>query len=660
MKKDLTTTPVLALPNFDSTFEIDCDASGTGIGAVLKQEGRPVAYFSEKLSGTVLNYPTCDKELYAVIRALETWQHYLLPKEFVIHTDHESLKYLHGQGKLNKRHAKWSSFLETFPYVIRYKQGKENIVADALSRRSVLLTSLSTKLLGFEYLKDLYATDPDFASVFATTEHGAFNKFFRHDGFLFRERQLCVPVCSMRELLIRESHSGGLMGHFGVLKSFEVLTEHFYWPNMKRDVGRICSSCIQCRQAKSTLHPHGLYTPLPVPHSPWTDISMDFVLGLPRSQQGKDSVFVVVGRFSKMAHFIPCRKSDDAKLVADLFFVNIVRLHGVPRTIVSDRDVKFLSYFWKTLWGKLGTKLLFSTTGHPQTDGQTEVTNRTLGTLLRVLVKKNLKSWEDCIPIAEFAYNRTVHSTTGYSPFEIAYGFNPLTPLDLSSLPSNEQTNLDGAAMAKFVRDLHEKVRLEIIKKNEHFARLANKGKKQLIFEPGDWVWVHMRKERFPMYMKSKLHPRGIGPFQVVERINDNAYKIDLPGEYGVSASFNVSDLSPFEFSDSLDSRTSPFEEGGTDMNIQTDASKGLEAIDSQVVDTPLRSQVEQEDPLEGMKGPMTRSKSKKMQEALTQLIRKVHDDDQLTKSKESISCTVLQVISTSPFSDKKSLSQRN
>ena len=120
----------------------------------------------------------------------------------------------------------------------------------------------------------------------------------------------------MRELLIRESHSEGLMGHFGVLKTFEVLTEHFYWPNMKRDVGRICSSCVQCRQAKSTSHPYGLYTPLPIPHSPWTDISMDFILGLPRSQQGRDSVFVVVDRFSKMAHFIPCRKADDARHVS--------------------------------------------------------------------------------------------------------------------------------------------------------------------------------------------------------------------------------------------------------------------------------------------------------------------------------------------------------
>ena len=136
-----------------------------------------------------------------------------------------------------------------------------------------------------------------------------------------------------------------------------------------------------------------------------------------------------------------------------------------------------------------------------------------------------------------------------------------MTPLDLSPLPSNEQINLDGAARAKYIRDLHEKVRLEIVKKNEHFARLANKGKKKMVFESGDWVWVHMRKERFPMKSKSKLHPRGIGPFQVVSRISDNAYKLDLPGEYGVIATFNVSNLSPFEFLDSLDSRMSPFKE---------------------------------------------------------------------------------------------------
>ena len=150
------------------------------------------------------------------------------------------------------------------------------------------------------------------------------------------EKNNCVPAYSLRELLIRESHCEGLMGHFGVLKTFEILSEHFYWPNMKQDVGRICSSCIQCRQAKSTSHPHGLYTLLPISHSPWTDLSIDFVLGLPKSQQGKDFVFVIIDHISKMAHFIPYRKTDDAKHVADLFFINVVRLHGVPCTIVSD------------------------------------------------------------------------------------------------------------------------------------------------------------------------------------------------------------------------------------------------------------------------------------------------------------------------------------
>jgi hypothetical protein len=157
IKEKLTNAPLLSLPNFSKTFEIECDASGIGIGAVLMQEGRPIAYFSEKLSRAALNYPTYDKELYALVRALETWQHYLWPKEFVIHTDHESLKHLKGQHKLNKRHARWVEFIETFPYVIRYKQGKENVVADALSHRYALLSTLDAKLLGFEHIKELYA-----------------------------------------------------------------------------------------------------------------------------------------------------------------------------------------------------------------------------------------------------------------------------------------------------------------------------------------------------------------------------------------------------------------------------------------------------------------------------------------------------------------------
>jgi hypothetical protein len=375
-------------------------------------------------------------------------------------------------------------FIETFPYVIRYKQGKENVVADALSRRYALLSMLDTKLLGFEHIKDLYVQDSDFGDVFNACEKVAFGKFYRHDGFLFRETKLCVPMCSLRELLVREAHGGGLMRHFGVAKTLGILHEHFFWPHMKCDVERICEKCITCKQAKSKLKPHGLYTPLPIPSEPWTDISMDFVLGLPRTKRGRDSVFVVVDIFSKMAHFIACHKTDDASHIADLFFKEIVRLHGMPRTIVSDRDAKFLSYFWKTLWGKLGTKLLFSTTCHPQTDGQTEVVNRTLSSLLRAIIKKNLKTWEDCLPHTEFAYNRSIHSATKFSPFEIAYGFNPLSPLDLTSLPVSERVNLEGKKKAEFVKMIHEKAWLNIERRTKQYVHQANKGHKKIVFEP--------------------------------------------------------------------------------------------------------------------------------------------------------------------------------
>ncbi|PON54875.1 hypothetical protein PanWU01x14_192410, partial [Parasponia andersonii] len=181
----LTNAPLLSLPNFNKMFEIECDASGIGIGAVLMQEGQPITYFSEKLSGAVLNYPTYDKELYALVRAMETWQHYLWPKTFVIHTDHESLKHLRGQHKLSKRHARWVEFIETFPYVIRYKQGKENVVADALSHRYVLLSTLDAKILCFEHIKELYPLDHDFSEEYVSCEKTANGKYFRHEDFLF-------------------------------------------------------------------------------------------------------------------------------------------------------------------------------------------------------------------------------------------------------------------------------------------------------------------------------------------------------------------------------------------------------------------------------------------------------------------------------------------
>jgi hypothetical protein len=193
LKMKFTTALVLALPDFGKTFEIEYDASGVGTGGVLMQERRPIAYFSEKLSGPTLNYSVYDKELYALVRNLETWQHYLLPKEFVIHSDHESLRHLKGQLKLNRRHAKWCEFIESFPYVVKYKKGKENVVANALSRCHDLLNQLDAKILGLESIKELYTTDPCFAEPYYKCHDGkGWENFYVQDGFLFRANMLCI------------------------------------------------------------------------------------------------------------------------------------------------------------------------------------------------------------------------------------------------------------------------------------------------------------------------------------------------------------------------------------------------------------------------------------------------------------------------------------
>ena len=216
LKKRLSEAPMLVLLDFTKTFEVECDTSGIGIGGVLMKNGQPIAYFSEKFGGAQLNYSVYDKELYALVRALETWQHYLWPKEFVIHSDHEALKYLKGQSKLNHGHAKWVEFIETFPYVVKYKKGKENIVADALSRKNILLNQLEVKVRGIEIIKELYPADHEFSEEFAKcTARKGWEKYHIHDGFLFRTNKLCVPHCSVRLLLVQKIHASGLKVHFG-------------------------------------------------------------------------------------------------------------------------------------------------------------------------------------------------------------------------------------------------------------------------------------------------------------------------------------------------------------------------------------------------------------------------------------------------------------
>jgi hypothetical protein len=196
---------------------------------------------------------------------------------------------------------------------------------------------------------------------------------------------------------------------------------------MRREVDKLVKSCRVCQVSKGAATNASLYLPLSIPEQPWTNVSMDFVLGLPRTQKDNDSVFVVVDRFSKMVHFIACKKTADAVNVAQLYFREVYRLHGLPLSIVSDCDTRFLSHFWQCLWRLSSTKLDFSSAYHPQTDGQTEVVNRSLGALFRSLVGEHTKLFQ-----AKFTYNHSTNRSTGLSPFTIIYGSNPRAPLDLA------------------------------------------------------------------------------------------------------------------------------------------------------------------------------------------------------------------------------------
>ncbi|KAE8672957.1 putative Quercetin 3-O-methyltransferase 1 [Hibiscus syriacus] len=453
VKQKMTEAPVLELPDFDKVFEVNCDASGVGIGGVLSQAGRPVAFFSEKLSGSKKNYSTYDLEFYTIVQSLTHWRHYLVQKDFILFTDHEALKYINGKHKLSRRHAKWVAYLQEFTFTLRHQAGSLNRVADALSRRTLLLTTMSTKVAGFETFTDMYAADPSFGMIFQEVTEGHRNDFVLHNGYLFRGLQLCIPDCSLRQQIISELHNEG---HFGRDKTLALISSDFYWPKLTSDVAHYVDRCYVCRRSKGVLTNVGLYTPLPVPEAPWFDFSMDFVLGLPRTQRDLDSIFVVVDRFSKMAHFVAYRKTMDADRIAHLYFKEIVRLHGVPRSITSDRDTKFISHLWKSLWGKLGMQLNFSSAYHPQTDGQTEVVNRSLGNLLRCLAGTKPKQWDLALPQAEFAYNRSKNRTTSLSPFEIVYGQNPSEVLDLAPIPHIGHFSPKADEMAKYLRGIHE------------------------------------------------------------------------------------------------------------------------------------------------------------------------------------------------------------
>lgn len=339
-------------------------------------------------------------------------------------------------------------------------------------------------------------------------------------------------------------------GHIGRDRTLQLVSSSYFWPSLRRDVEHFIIRCGICQAAKGKATNDGLYLPLPIPTQPWTDISMDFVLGLPRTQRGHDSIFVVVDHFSKMVHFVPCKKNTDAVQVATLFFREIYKLHGLPLYIVSDRDSRFLSHFWRSLWRLLRTSLDMSSAYHPQTDGQTEVTNRALGDLLRCLVGDNIRTWDSVLCQAEFSHNHALNRSTGFSPFHVVYGILPRCPSDLHIAP--DRTRFQGRAydVIEEFGAIHQQVHDNLEAATEKYKAAVDIHRRELQFQVGDLVWAVLTKDRFPPNTYNKLKARKIGPLEIIEKINNNAYRLRLPPHMHTAAVFNVKHLVPFAAED--------------------------------------------------------------------------------------------------------------
>ncbi|KAE8715253.1 Detected protein of unknown function [Hibiscus syriacus] len=374
LKEAMVNEPVLVLPDYTKPFVVFTDASDVAIGGVLMQEGHPVAYESRKLNETEKRYSVHEKEMTAVVHCLRTWRHYLLGSKFVVFMDNVANSYFLTQKKLSPKQARWQEFLTEFDFSLKYKPGKVNCVADGLSRRYAIETVEGTLL---ERIKEGLPHDPVAERIIEGAKEGRTREFWLEGELLYhRGHRLFVPrYGKLRKELIKECHDSKWAGHPGVDRTMALLSEQYYWPHMAEDVQAYVKTCLVCQQDKiEAKKPAGLLQPLPIPERPWESISMDFIIGLPKTD-GLSSIMVVVDRFSKYATFIPASKVCPAVEAARLFLKHVVKYWGMPKTIISDRDTRFTGRFWTELFKLMGSSLNFSTAVHPQTDGQTEREN---------------------------------------------------------------------------------------------------------------------------------------------------------------------------------------------------------------------------------------------------------------------------------------------
>ena len=568
---------------------VETDASDFAIGACLSQPDpntaqlRPVAFFSRKLIAAERNYEIYDKEMLAIVEALKEWRVYL---EGSIHqiriiTDHKNLEYFTTSKVLKRRQARWSELLGGYDFKITYRPGVNNTKADILSRRTDYLpqgiTTDQAKTtaplirpdqlvlaavdgapnspiqleFSLKSIKKAYADDPRASKLLSLSSgpHPPEKYTLTNEGVLLYEGRTFIPnVTSLKLGLLCQHHDSPAAGHFGITKTLELLSRSYYFPKMAQFVEEYVNSCPVCQRNKGTLHkPFGLLHPLPVPKRPWSSISMDFIVKLPASQNTSlspspnfDSILVVVDRFTKMAHFIPCQESMNAETLAKLFLHHVFPHHGLPDDIISDRGSLFTSHFTTSLCKLVSIKQKISTSFHPQTDGQTERTNQTLEQYLRMFCNYEQTNWADLLPMAAFAYNNAQQESTKVSPFYAALGYHPNfhTIVKETTSPAAEEH-------ISYLHQLHQSLKDDL-----QFAQVFQKAyaDQNRVDSPelhvGDYVWLS-RKHIKTTRPSNKLDYKKLGPFKILRLIQKSAVELKLPGNMRIHPVFHVSLIEP-------------------------------------------------------------------------------------------------------------------
>lgn len=563
LKDTLTKAPVLRCADPNLPYELTADASQTGVGAVLtqtdKDECRPVAYASRKLIPAEQNYSTHERELLAIIYALQTWRPYLHGAKFRIKTDHHPLKYLDTQKTLSRRQARWVEFMQEFDYDVDYIKGKSNVVADALSRQytevyhkssnvikqlmNFTLVKVSEEIL--DNLEEEYKKDSHFGEVYKNPKE-PYQKIGKR---IYLENKLCIPNGDTRKIIMHDSHESLLGAHRGLKKTLSQVKRLYFWPDMKKELYEYVKTCQNCQEAKSSNQKAlGKLRPFPPPAKKWEEISMDFIFDLPKTKDEKTAILVVVDKLCKRAHFIPLQSNHTATDTAKAFYNEVYKHHGLPRKIISDRDTRFTSIFWTELMKLLQVKLNLSTAFHPQTDGQSERAFRTLEEMLRCFVNYTQKDWTTHLPGLEFAYNNHINDTTKQTPFFLEYGQHPFS---ISDILYSDHSASDNIATEKFIEELqhaNDLAKIAIQEANERNAETVNKHRRDLTLEVGDPVMLSTKNLPLKTGRTKKLAPKFLGPFTILEKLAEgHAYRLDLPEQFkNIHPTFHISLLKPY------------------------------------------------------------------------------------------------------------------